>query len=488
MSNISGPPDDELQRRLAAAGDYETSVSGQSDTGSVSTDFELRAAIARAYDGVAAVGRAYVELNDTGACGFSDLCWSLGQTLIWIVSYDAEAVGAASNDSGRLGVELGQARAAAVIERLKPLREWLLRAGNDLRLACLESRLTAYDRHDHPIPAMRWRHWTIVLDTQNMPWITHEGQGALAPDVVFRRDEILDLWPPLDVEPVHESKVWEHRVCERRKHVANWFIRRQERTAPEKRVWFCLPEIADEFARKPGAFAVDDEERTATLEALRRSILAREFSCVLNTHPSELANFRFDPDGAAIPELFNKTVGHLWIRYQDCVAWSNRHGLELPHRLRREAVSPCPPMIVVGEAINGGVNLYASGITQVDADYDERTGDVLRSWPMVEALNPDKTRDEAAAIAPIELRTATKKSEPVKRSVEEKRANAINIAQTFVIDGVAPNCKHHTTSVKRELDAGPVEYRMRRDDVEALIKTVFAAARRKQGNPHSKRS
>lgn len=37
-----------------------------------------------------------------------------------------------------------------------------------------------------------------------------------------------------------------------------------------------------------------------------------------------------------------------------------------------------PPMIAVGEAINGGVNLYASGITQVDADYDERTGDVLR--------------------------------------------------------------------------------------------------------------
>lgn len=37
-----------------------------------------------------------------------------------------------------------------------------------------------------------------------------------------------------------------------------------------------------------------------------------------------------------------------------------------------------PPLIAVGEAINGGVNLYASGITQTDADYDERTGDVLR--------------------------------------------------------------------------------------------------------------
>jgi hypothetical protein len=40
-----------------------------------------------------------------------------------------------------------------------------------------------------------------------------------------------------------------------------------------------------------------------------------------------------------------------------------------------------PPMIAVGEAINGGVNYYASGITQVDADYDERSGEVLRPFP-----------------------------------------------------------------------------------------------------------
>jgi hypothetical protein len=37
--------------------------------------------------------------------------------------------------------------------------------------------------------------------------------------------------------------------------------------------------------------------------------------------------------------------------------------------------SPYPPMISVGEAINGGVNVYAAGITQVDADYDDRTGE-----------------------------------------------------------------------------------------------------------------
>jgi Bacteriophage head to tail connecting protein len=37
-----------------------------------------------------------------------------------------------------------------------------------------------------------------------------------------------------------------------------------------------------------------------------------------------------------------------------------------------------PPMIAVGEAINGGTNLFAGGITWTDADYDERMGEVLR--------------------------------------------------------------------------------------------------------------
>jgi|AGTN01.3.fsa_nt_gi Bacteriophage head to tail connecting protein. len=37
-----------------------------------------------------------------------------------------------------------------------------------------------------------------------------------------------------------------------------------------------------------------------------------------------------------------------------------------------------PPMLAVQEAIAGGVKLYAGGITQVDAAYDERLGEVLR--------------------------------------------------------------------------------------------------------------
>jgi hypothetical protein len=41
-----------------------------------------------------------------------------------------------------------------------------------------------------------------------------------------------------------------------------------------------------------------------------------------------------------------------------------------------------PPMIAVGDAIQGGTNLYAGAINWVDPDYDERTGEVLRPIPV----------------------------------------------------------------------------------------------------------
>ena len=41
-----------------------------------------------------------------------------------------------------------------------------------------------------------------------------------------------------------------------------------------------------------------------------------------------------------------------------------------------------PPMLAVGDAIQGGVNLFAGGITYVDAEYDEKTGEALRPLPI----------------------------------------------------------------------------------------------------------
>lgn len=41
-----------------------------------------------------------------------------------------------------------------------------------------------------------------------------------------------------------------------------------------------------------------------------------------------------------------------------------------------------PPKVAAGEVISGGVNSYAGGVTWIDSDYDERTGDAIRDMPI----------------------------------------------------------------------------------------------------------
>jgi hypothetical protein len=41
-----------------------------------------------------------------------------------------------------------------------------------------------------------------------------------------------------------------------------------------------------------------------------------------------------------------------------------------------------PPMLAAGEVIQGGINMFAGGITYVDSEYDERTGEALRPIPL----------------------------------------------------------------------------------------------------------
>lgn len=81
-----------------------------------------------------------------------------------------------------------------------------------------------------------------------------------------------------------------------------------------------------------------------------------------------------------------------------------------------------PPMIAVGEMIQGGVNTYAGGVTWVDADYDERLGEVLRpmtidktglNWGTDNALRIEQILSRAFFLDQIrvpqfgEVRTAT---------------------------------------------------------------------------------
>lgn len=81
-----------------------------------------------------------------------------------------------------------------------------------------------------------------------------------------------------------------------------------------------------------------------------------------------------------------------------------------------------PPLIAVGEMIQGGVNTYAGGVTWVDADYDERLGEVLRpmtidktglNWGTEQALRIEQILSRAFFLDQIrvpqfgEVRTAT---------------------------------------------------------------------------------
>jgi hypothetical protein len=343
-------------------------------------------------------------------------------------------------------------RAADLIEKLNLQRDEIQNAADKLRRQCLVGLMTAIDGKNRPIPAIDWRHLKIVPGGDNVPKVVRRGRPSSEPaylDVVFSRVEVLREFPPKETHnDVQENAAYVEGLSPEglglrrqwRGRAAHWFNRRQERIAIEKRGWLRLTEIADEYARKSGSLTIEEEKWEQFLDELRRSILAGEFlddqdrSRVLNMHPSSLADFRFDALGARHADLFNPTARHLWITHQDCVDWFNRHGLDLPHRLRSESSSTVLP-----EA----------------ARYERTPAESLR---------------------------------PAKKSLEEKVADALEVAKRFVVNGVAPSVKEHATLVMGVLKRQHPQSHMRREDLEGLLATEFKAQRRPQGNSRSKRS
>jgi hypothetical protein len=58
-----------------------------------------------------------------------------------------------------------------------------------------------------------------------------------------------------------------------------------------------------------------------------------------------------------------------------------------------------PPLVAQGEALRGGVQLFAGGITYVDPDYDERTGEALRPLFNTQAFEmPENTYERQLAL------------------------------------------------------------------------------------------
>jgi hypothetical protein len=357
--------------------------------------------------------------------------WSLAQMMIWIITRDPQQV----EDARAYGPD--GAWAALVIEQ-RPQNQ-VENAASELHQCCREGTIQTFDGRS-PIKSEVWEDLQVGF-SEGAPFVRWRARlSEPFPDIRFSPTDALRNFLPDDKpDEAQEPAISAASLAlprQRRARIADWFNRRQERTALEKRVWFRLTEIADEFARKKGSFTVDDKERDLSLEALRRSIVAREFSDehnqsrVLNMHPLGLADVYFDPSSASAPELFNAIVRHLWIRHRDCVDWFKRQGLELPYRLRREPLSTSRP------------------------------------------------EDACASIEPP---VPPKGSELAVKSDEGEEPNIPKIAMTFVRDGIAPNVREHTTLVMSVLKKEWPGNHPKREQVSGLLTIEFKNQRRSRG-------
>jgi hypothetical protein len=298
--------------------------------------------------------------------GFQDEFWSLGQMLLWIVTRDPDEVDQASDDSGRVGPRSGYGGFAAAVrleELLREHREQVEDAANGLRRRCLRGELKALSGRD-PIPETAWIDLAIGFE-DGVPFVRRLSQRTGDPaydNIRFSRAEALDIFEPTEKPDELDLR------RQLRARQTNDFNRKQICVVIGKRRWLRLTEIACEYARKPESLGeIDDARRKLALDELRYSILTGEFvdkrgRCrVLNTHPAPVATFRFDPRGATHPEYFEPIAEYLWIGYQDCVDWFDRHGVNLPLRLRREPPSTARPDAARGHRIAGAAQRIGAG-------------------------------------------------------------------------------------------------------------------------------
>ncbi len=81
----------------------------------------------------------------------------------------------------------------------------------------------------------------------------------------------------------------------------------------------------------------------------------------------------------------------------------------------------------------------------------------------------------------IEPPVPPKRSELAKKSNEDKAPNILEIAKTFVKDGIAPNVREHTTLVMTVLKKECPGNHPKRDAVEELLTVEFKNQRRSRG-------
>jgi hypothetical protein len=94
---------------------------------------------------------------------------------------------------------------------------------------------------------------------------------------------------------------------------------------------------------------------------------------------------------------------------------------------------------------------------------------------------PPSTARPQAARADTEPPVLPKRSELASKSSEDKEPNVLEIAKTFVKDGIAPSVRDHSTLVMDVLKKEYPGNRPKRDEVEELLTTAFVTQRRPRG-------
>lgn len=162
-----------------------------------------------------------------------------------------------------------------------------------------------------------------------------------------------------------------------------------------------IRELKELFGRNTGEYALSPSITAASAHDQERKIKCRRMLIPADDYDNEEARRRklgwisvyVDCENETIleevPTRTMRMVLPRWVTVSNSpIAYSPSAILALPDaRMLQEITltileagqkSVDPPTVSVGEAINGGINLYAGGNTNVDADYDERLGEVLR--------------------------------------------------------------------------------------------------------------
>jgi hypothetical protein len=151
----------------------------------------------------------------------------------------------------------------------------------------------------------------------------------------------------------------------RRQRIYAKLLTRERNTPMERRVWFCLAEIADACATAPGQLKPDPTLRQTVIELLRTAVLRGDFEnspgksriAFLHTSPHTELGFKrawaenatqwiawnsFSPAKWDAENPISPCPPTIWMRRTDCAAWLAKEEIDPPKKLSLTS-TPVPP-------------------------------------------------------------------------------------------------------------------------------------------------